>query len=189
MKNIKQKLRQERLGYNMAKLFSIIKKKTAQATLEVAMCSGVLLLMILGLYDVCSINIIRMEMQTHLQDGINAFATNSKAEETYIRQETIHHIVDHSVFCGTSNIGYSKKDCNHYTARYSVHLWVKTSKNNETQAGNEVCMEGRAQYRPLLPNIYGREMEIYTTACSVMEYNKAYFGYTGPASRGKRGGE
>ena len=171
----------------MTRLLSIIRKKTAQATLEVAMCSGVLMLMVLGLYDVCSMNIIRMEMQIHLQDGVSAFSTNSNAEAEITTRETIRHIIDHSVFCGTSNIGYSKEGCEHYTADYQVHMWVKLSKSNETQAGNEICMEGLAKYKPLLPTLYGKEMSIYTTACSVMEYNKQYNGSTGPTLSKRKG--
>ena len=54
------------------------KSKSGQAFIEFCMCVPIVIMLLFGLFDICKMNVLRVELQGFAQQAINIYSTNDQ---------------------------------------------------------------------------------------------------------------
>ena len=146
-------------------------KKRGQSVIEFCLCVPIIIMMVLGLYDICIINAMRIELQGFTQRAINAYAINSNWSGGGITEEAGRFATQQTVFCLNSG-RYHTENC---ANQREVTFQLLVPKNHKQQwaAGNIACIKGQIKYdKPLYKAILPHgQTTITATSCSSIEHN------------------
>lgn len=151
-------------------------KKRGQSFIEFCMCVPILLMMVLGLYDICVMNAMRIELQGFTQRAVNSYVVNSGWSAQGIVAEAERVATSQTVFCLTSSHG-TTKNCNNPRKVY-FELGIPKNNNRKWAAGNIACIRGTIEYKnPLYKALLSKgAVDITATSCSSVEYSGAIKG-------------
>ena len=147
-------------------------KKKGQAFIEFCMCVPIIIMLVIGLYDVCAINAMRIELQGFSQRAVNAYSINKNWTVGGITTEAVNMATQQTVFCLQGNGGAKTPNCSKpKTVKFK--LLTPDLPNGQWAAGNVVCVKGIIEdYKPLYAQLFTkREINIVATACSSVEYS------------------
>ena len=131
-------------------------------------------MLVIGLYDVCAINAMRIELQGFCQRTVNSYVVNKEWSVGGITTEAARLATSTTVFCLQGG-GYSTQNCgNHRNVKFK--LVTPQLKNNQWAAGNVVCVKGIIEdYTPLYKRLFSKgKTNIVATACSSVEYSGTF---------------
>ena len=149
-------------------------KKKGQAFIEFCICVPIIIMLVIGLFDVCSMNAMRIELQGFCQKAVNAYVINKNWTVGGITQEAGRMAAKETVFCLQSKNGGGEVTprCENPRPVNFKLLIPKKFKNGQWAAGNIACIKGEIQYSPIYKKLLPKSSTtLSATACSSIEYS------------------
>ena len=147
------------------------KSKSGQAFIEFCMCVPTVIMLLFGLFDICKMNVLRVELQGFAQQAINIYSTNDSYSKkpSYLLGQTKLAMAKSSTFCIN---GRPEGNCAD-PLEVKFKLGIKSS-GGTWKAGDIACVRGEIEYTPFYKAILKNgKTTLNATACSSIEHNGA----------------
>lgn len=146
---------------------NIKKSKSGQAFIEFCMCVPIVIMMLFGLYDICKMNVLRIELQGYAQQAVGMYTTSEtySANPSDLLNKTTSAMEQGSTFCLGNRAGCSDP------LPLKFKLGIRAT-GSTWKAGDLVCVRGEVTYTPFYKEILAKgKTNLYATACSSVEHN------------------
>lgn len=147
------------------------KSKSGQAFIEFCMCVPIVIMLLFGLFDICKMNVLRVELQGFAQQAINIYSTNDSDSQnpSLLLSKTKEAMAKSSTFCIK---GRPEGNCADPLV-VKFKLGIKSS-GGTWKAGDIACVRGEIEYTPFYKAILKNgKTTLNATACSSIEHNGA----------------
>ena len=147
------------------------KSKSGQAFIEFCMCVPIVIMLLFGLFDICKMNVLRVQLQGFAQQAINIYSTNDSSSQnpSVLLSRTEKAMAKSSTFCIK---GRPEGNCAD-PLEVKFKLGIKSS-GGTWKAGDFACVRGEIEYTPFYKAILKNgKTTLNATACSSIEHNGA----------------